>query len=131
MQSKLRVFVVDDEPVIAWTVAKILSMNGLSVQSFTKPTEALEAARLQPPHLLLSDILMPELTGVDLAIQVKALCPECKIMLFSGQAGTVNPLADVSKLSGTVVLTKPLHPRELLAAVRQQGFDVTYQMPPV
>ena len=130
MQSNKRVFVVDDEPVIARTLAQILSMNGLSATAFTQPLEALEAARLQAPHLLLTDVMMPTLNGVELAIQVKALCPECKVMLFSGQASTVNFLAEASALIGTVVLAKPLHPRVLLAAVRQQGFDVAYPISP-
>lgn len=68
------VFVVDDEEVIASSLATILKLHGgLRARSFTKPLEALEAARLEAPDLLISDVMMPELSGIDLAIQVREL----------------------------------------------------------
>jgi DNA-binding NtrC family response regulator len=74
-----RVFVVDDEHVIASTLAAILKRQGYSARAFTSPLEALAAARLGAPDLLISD----GLSGVDLANQVKAQYPECKVLLFS------------------------------------------------
>jgi CheY-like chemotaxis protein len=67
-----RVFVVDDEHVIASTLAAILTLHGYSATSFTSPQEALAAARSSAPDLLISDVLMPGFSGVDLAIQIKA-----------------------------------------------------------
>jgi DNA-binding NtrC family response regulator len=81
-----RIFVVDDEPLIASTLAAILQMNGFSAKFFTCPREALNAARLKAPDLLISDVAMPGISGVDLAIQMRAQYPACKILLFSGQA---------------------------------------------
>jgi DNA-binding response OmpR family regulator len=78
-----RIFVVDDEPVIASTLAVILNMNGYSTRYFTRPLEALTAARLNSPDLLISDVSMPDLSGIDLAIQMRVQCPKCKILLFS------------------------------------------------
>jgi DNA-binding NtrC family response regulator len=83
-----RVFVVDGERVIASTLAAILKLHGYSAASFTSSREALAAARASAPDLLISDVVMPGLSGVDLAIQIKAYCPACKFLLFSGQAAT-------------------------------------------
>jgi CheY-like chemotaxis protein len=79
------VFVVADEHVIASSLAAILKLHGYFTTCFTSPLEALAAARSRAPDLLISDVAMPGLSGVDLAIQIKAQCPECKILLFSSQ----------------------------------------------
>ena len=83
-QRQPYVFVVDDEEVIASTLTTILQLHGgFRARSFTKPIEALEAARLEAPDLLISDVVMPQLSGIDLAIQVRESCPNCKVLLFS------------------------------------------------
>jgi DNA-binding response OmpR family regulator len=111
----MRVFVVDDEHVIASTLAAILKLHGYSATSFTSPLEALIAARSRAPDLLISDVAMPALSGVDLAIQIKAQCPKCKILLFSGQATTQDLLEDArSQGNSFELLQKPVHPSEML-----------------
>jgi CheY-like chemotaxis protein len=112
------VFVVDDQPVIASTLAAILQMHGFSAKFFTSPLEALTAARAKSPDLLISDVEMPDLCGIDLAIQMKAQYPSCKILLFSGQPSTLD-LLDAARARGHNfdLLLKPVHPRELLAVI--------------
>lgn len=78
-----RIFIVHDEHVIASSLASILKRHGYSATSFTSPLETLTAAQLAAPDLLLSAVATRGLLGVDLAIQVKAQCPECKVLLFS------------------------------------------------
>ena len=120
MSSQLvpRVFVVDDEHVISSTLAAILELHGYSATSFTSPLEALAAARSRPPDLLISDVAMPGLSGVDLAIQMKAQYPECKILLFSGQAATEDLLKD-ARSQGHIfpLLQKPVHPSIILSRI--------------
>lgn len=68
--KQLRVFVVDDEDVIASTLAMILRYSGgFHATFFNSPTEALEAARCDPPDLLVSDVVMPALAGIELALK--------------------------------------------------------------
>lgn len=119
-QKQLRVFVVDDEDVIASTLAMILRLQGgFHVRSFTLPLDALEAARLEAPGLLISDVMMPLLSGIELAIQVRLLYPDCKVLLFSGQAATANMLEE-ARANGYDfdLLLKPVHPADLLARIR-------------
>ena len=114
------VFVVDDEEVIASTLTMILRLQGgFRARAFSKPLEALEAARLESPDLLISDVVMPLLSGIELAIKVKELCPDCKILLFSGQASTAH-LLEAAQANGYNfdLLLKPVHPSDLLIRIR-------------
>jgi DNA-binding response OmpR family regulator len=113
-----RIFVVDDEQVIASTLAVIFNMNGYSARCFTRPIEALTAAQSDIPDLLISDVAMPGLSGVDLAIQMRAQYPKCKILLFSGQAATLDLIEDARAQGHDFhLLLKPVHPTELLAEI--------------
>ena len=112
------VYVVDDEKLIASTLALILAQNGYRAISFTNPLEALKSAITQPPAILISDVIMPEMNGFALAIKFQARFPRCKVLLLSGQAVTTD-LLDNARQRGYdfTVLAKPIHPRDLLAAI--------------
>jgi CheY-like chemotaxis protein len=114
------VLVVDDEPVIADTVSFILKRSGFTVLTAYDAQSALELARVVPPELLLSDITMaPEMNGIELAIELVELIPDCKILLFSGQAGTMDMLAPARQAGHSfTLLAKPMHPTALLAQVQ-------------
>jgi DNA-binding NtrC family response regulator len=64
--------------------------------------------------------MMPELSGIDLSIQVQESCPSCRVLLFSGQATTMD-LLETARTNGHAfeLLTKPVHPTELLKKVRE------------
>jgi CheY-like chemotaxis protein len=114
-----RVFVVDDEPVVASTTTTILQLNGYEARSFVNPLEALEAARTLAPDLVIADVVMPGLSGIDLAVRLKELCPTCKVLLLSGQAKTTD-LLEAARGQGHdfAVLAKPIHPTDLLARIK-------------
>jgi CheY-like chemotaxis protein len=114
------VFVVDDEPVIASSLAIILRQLGFEVRSFTDPLEALNEARSVIPDLLISDVVMPVLSGIDLAIQMQERCPTCKVLLFSGQSATAGMLENARALGHDFeLLLKPVHPKDLLREIRK------------
>jgi RNA polymerase sigma factor for flagellar operon FliA len=122
-ESIPRIFVVDDEHVIASSLAAILNMNGYSARSFTRPLEALIAAPSDTPDLLISDVAMPGFSGIDLAIQMRAQHPKCKMLLFSGQAATLGLLANARNQGHEFhVLSKPIHPTELFFEITTLGF---------
>ena len=104
--------------VISSTLAAIFNMNGYLARCFTDPIEALAAAQSDAPDLLISDVAMPGISGVDLAIQMRARHPMCKILLFSGQAGTLDLLENARAQGHDFhLLLKPVHPSELLAEI--------------
>jgi DNA-binding response OmpR family regulator len=112
------VLVVDDESVIADTLAEILTRSGYTGVAEYDGDSALETALLTPPEMLITDVVLPGMTGIELAISVRRIFPECKIILFSGQASTADLLAN-ARADGHhfMLLNKPLHPQDLLARV--------------
>lgn len=78
------VFVVDDEAVIAQTLAIILNQAGFQASAFDHPEKAIAANAELTPALLISDVMIPGMTGVELHFRKSH--PECKVLLFSGQA---------------------------------------------
>lgn len=117
-EKQHRIFVVDDEEIISTTLAMILRQQGFDATPFTDPLKALEASRSQTPELLISDVIMPEISGIELAIQLLQICPECRVLLFSGQANTQG-LLDTARASGNdfEIMSKPIHPSDLLRKV--------------
>jgi DNA-binding response OmpR family regulator len=112
------VLIVDDEAVIADTRAMILEHSGISALVAYDGKSALEIAQMTPPDLLLTDVFMPGMNGVDLATAIRQIFPKCGILLFSGQASSVD-LLNAAREAGQefTILTKPLHPTELLARI--------------
>jgi DNA-binding response OmpR family regulator len=117
-RSVPRVFVVDDEPMIASTLAAILHMHGYSARYFTCPLEALAAARTKSPDLLISDVGMPGISGIDLAILMRAQYPACKILLLSGAPSSLE-LLNSARAQGHDfdLLMKPVPPPEILEEI--------------
>jgi CheY-like chemotaxis protein len=115
-----RILVVDDEVLIADTIVQILNRNGFIAEAAYSGAEAIECARRYCPELVLSDVLMPHVDGVEAAIAIRELCPDTRIVLFSGQAATVEILARArARGHNFELLPKPIHPTQLIKHLRQ------------
>jgi CheY-like chemotaxis protein len=113
------VLVVDDEQVIADTLAKILDLNGYDASAVYTGTAAVESARSLRPDLIISDVIMPDMNGIEAAISIRSFLPSCKILLFSGQAATADLLEDARAHGHEFeILAKPVHPSDLLAKLK-------------
>ena len=112
--------VVDDESIIADTLAEILNRSGYAAVAAYDGDSALETALLSPPEMLITDVVLPGMSGIELAITIRRIFPDCKIILFSGQASTADLLAAARKDGHHfTLLNKPLHPQDLLARVSE------------
>ena len=117
--KKPRVLVVDDEQVIADTLAKILDLNGYEASAVYTGTAAVETARSLQPDLIISDVIMPDMDGIEAAINIRGFLPGCKVLLFSGQAATADLLENARARGHEFeILGKPVHPSDLLAKLR-------------
>src|SRR5580700_9001177 len=116
---KHKVLVADDERVIADTLAMILNQSGFDARAVYSGEKALELASTFQPDMLISDVIMADLNGIDAAIRIRALLPAIKILLFSGQAATAD-LLDKAHAQGYdfEILVKPVHPQDLLSKLR-------------
>lgn len=114
---------VDDEVVIAQTLTIILNQAGFQASAFNHPNGALAARAELLPDVLISDVAMLGMTGVDLAIHFRLAQPDCRILLFSGQAATASCLEESrSKGFDFELLAKPMHPADLLTKLHS-GFE--------
>ncbi len=120
VRAKPVVLIVDDEKVIADTLSIILSKSGFTTMTAYDGASALTLAKESAPDLLISDVVMPGMTGIDLAIKMKNTIPTCKVLLFSGQAATVD-LLEEARRSGHdfTTLTKPVHPTDMLRRISE------------
>jgi len=107
-----RVLVVDDEQVIADTLAIILNHSGFAAKAVYSGEAAIMQASEWPPAALISDVIMPGITGVQAAAAILRLVPECYVMLFSGH-GTLDIASRVGDCNFEI-LPKPVHPQEIL-----------------
>jgi len=117
--TKPKVLVADDERVIADTLAMILNQSGFDARAVYSGENALELAASFQPDMLISDVIMADLNGIDAAIRIRSLLPSIKILLFSGQAATAD-LLEKARTQGHEfeILAKPVHPTDLLAKLR-------------
>jgi DNA-binding response OmpR family regulator len=114
-----RILVVDDEAAIADTLAEILHLKGYEAIAAYDAESALEAALLSPPQLLISDVMLPGMNGIELGITMRRIFPDCKVILSSGQSRSSDLLAAaLSAGNHFVFLQKPVHPNLLLERVR-------------
>ncbi len=112
------ILVVDDERLIADSLVEILHTEGYGASAAYDARSALDAAELFPPDLVISDVMMPGMTGVDLAIVLWNTIPDCKILLFSGQAMSSDLLQEArSEGYDFHVISKPIHPTDLLREI--------------
>ncbi len=116
---KPKVLVVDDEQVIANTLAMILNQSGFEAHPVYSGEKAVEMAATLQPDMLITDVIMADLNGIDAAIRIRAMLPAIKILLFSGQAATAD-LLEKARARGYEfeILAKPVHPQDLLSKLR-------------
>jgi PAS domain S-box-containing protein len=113
------ILLVEDEPAVCALTERILSAHGYQVIPTLEATSALricgEAQR--SVHLLLTDVVMPQLSGIELAKQVRAVRPEIRTLYMSGYTGDIVSQHGVIE-EEAVMLEKPFEPSELLRKVR-------------
>src|SRR5687767_2811698 len=118
-----RLLIVDDDRAILTLVGAIALAEGFEVTSTVDGTDALTQLRRRTADLVLVDLRMPGVSGLDVLRAIRALNPASQVVLMSGFA-TIDSAVEAVKLGATDYLTKPFdlqRLRQLLAAVRHQA----------
>lgn len=112
---------MDDDRAVADSLSAILSSAGYHVQTFYCGRTALTEALVTAPDAVISDVVMPGLGGVELAVELGEALPDCKVILFTGQAATSSNLLRRAGQKGYEfpLLEKPVHPADLLQRLKQ------------
>jgi CheY-like chemotaxis protein len=114
------ILVVDDHFTIADTLADILNGAGFEAVVAYEARAALQIAEKLRPQCLLTDVVMPVMNGVELAIAIRQMLPATKILLLSGQAG-ISDILHHGRQQGYEfeLIAKPIHPEKLLDQLKK------------
>jgi DNA-binding NtrC family response regulator len=115
--TKPKVFVIDDQRLTADTLTAILNQNGFDAVAFYSGEEALESVIRSAPAIIMSDIRMHRIDGIQTALRIRTLHPRCRVILFSAAAVTETELHRIDE-SGFEFLWRPLHPTQVLHHLR-------------
>ena len=125
------ILVVDDEVEVGEVVRRVLERAGYTVTVTNNATAALDAAAREPPDVVITDVIMPKVHGVQLIMTLRERYPSIRVIAISG-GGSFGPLAykpdaisthaylaAAREAGAEVILTKPFDLTDLLAAVRR------------
>lgn len=114
------ILVVDDEETLANTTTEILNIAGFCAFVAYDGQTALDLTSKLRPDVLLTDVVMPKMNGVELAVAVHNMFPETSILLFSGQTGTRDILGKANENGYSFeLLAKPIHPLKLIEHLKK------------
>ncbi len=110
------VLVIDDDRILADTLSDILRKHGFKPVALYSGEEALELAGRFRPDVVLSDIRMSRLDGIEAAKGIRSLHPDCRIILFTAHTVSTALVQRIHGL-GFEILPRPLHPENVLNAL--------------
>ena len=114
---KLCIFIVDDEAAIVENLAQALAQEGYETRCFANALDALEAASETAVHLLMTEMVLPGLSGVQLAIRMREIAPHCRFLFFSGEVSTDDYFSKGYSGPRVKIHQKPLRIPELMAEI--------------
>jgi len=115
MQTK-RIFIIDDEDILRITLADDLREAGYVVTDFGDPTQAVAAIKSGPPDIVITDLKMPGMSGLDVLAEIQKYVPFVKTIVVTA-FGSVETAVEAMKLGAMDYLTKPFQQDEVLIRV--------------
>ncbi|HIQ22348.1 MAG TPA: response regulator [Planctomycetes bacterium] len=124
--EKLRVMVLDDEPIVGKRLRQALGKLGFEVEVFEDPKEAI--ARLGQCHfdIVVTDLRMEELDGIQVLEYITSNCPRTRVILITGYA-TVEVAREALVKGAFDFIAKPFKPRDLRAAVNKAALSLGHK----
>ncbi len=117
-----RVLIVDDEPEIGRAVSRLLKHEGFETAFFDNANDALEAISTNEFGVILSDIAMPNMDGIELMRRIRKIDFDIPIILLTGDP-TLDTAQKAIELGAYRYFTKPLDTQELVGAVKNAAFS--------
>jgi DNA-binding NtrC family response regulator len=116
MEPRPRILIVDDEERFRTTLGKLLGARGLEVVTLGSGIEALQELRDKPYDVIVLDVRMPEMNGIETLAAIKKINPVIEVIILTGHA-SVDAAVDIMKLGGYDYLLKPCSVEELLEKI--------------
>jgi len=116
--AKSKILVVDDDPLVCQSLKELLTLEGYAVDTATDGTVALNKVKGDHFHLILSDIQMPGLNGLDLLKELKGLEPDAPVIFITGH-GHIDGAVEAIKLGAYDYITKPIDDLRLRLTIQR------------
>ncbi len=113
MHSKPRILIVDDEERFRNTTGKLLGVRGFDVDTVGNGQDALESLRATPCDVILLDVRMPGMNGIETLAEIKKIDPAVEVIILTGHA-SVDTAVEIMRLGGYEYLLKPCSMDELV-----------------
>jgi two-component system cell cycle response regulator CpdR len=111
----IRILLAEDDRVMREYLTRALERSGYAVSAVDRGTAAIPLLESEPFDLLLTDIVMPEMDGIELAQRAGEMCPDLRVMFITGFAAVT--LKAGKTVPQARVLSKPFHLRDLVLEV--------------
>ena len=116
MIRKAKIIVLDDEPNIVEVILARLDALGFCARGFTAAAQALDALKSDSFHVLLTDLKMPDMDGMEVLKQARQIDPDIEVILFTAY-GSIEGAVEAMKQGAHDYLVKPFEPIELIAKI--------------
>ncbi len=117
MENEKKLLVIDDEPAIREGVRRILESESFQVETFASGHAALERIKQEPFDLVITDLKMPGISGMEVLKAIKEIQPDLPVIFITGYS-SVDSAVEVMKLGAVDYIAKPFTPEEMLQTVK-------------
>ncbi len=119
-----KILIVDDDRIVRLLLQEMIGREGHTVAAFENAQDALASFSKTPPDLVVTDIFMPEKSGLEMIVELRRLNPDVPIIAISGdtasrEGGHVECLEVAKCLGSSNILEKPFTKRQVLDAVKK------------
>jgi len=116
--DKRRILVIDDEAIVRVSCERVLRPEGYDVVVTPKGTDAIELLEREKFDLVLTDLKMPDMDGLEVLKHIKEKWPEIIVIIITGY-GTISTAVQAIKMGAYEYIEKPFTPEDILNAVRK------------
>lgn len=120
---QLKVLLVDDEQEFVTTLAERLELRGMNVEIATDGEAALSLFETDPPQVVVLDVMMPGLSGMEVLERIKAIDPKIQVILLTGHGATKDGIKGM-QLGALDYLIKPIDIDELIEKLNEAAKNV-------
>ncbi len=124
--EKLRVMIVDDEPIVGKRLTPALEKHGFEVEAFVDPRSALSRLKEQDFDIVVTDLRMEEVDGIGVLEHVMTSCPNTRVILITGYA-TVEVAREALVKGAFDFIAKPFKPKELRAVINKAALSLGHR----
>lgn len=125
MPERLQVLILDDEPIVGRRLQPALSKIGCDVEIFDSPASALERIREKAFHIVVTDIRMDDIDGIEVLERVMDLHPGTRVVMITGYA-TVEMAREAEAKGAFDFIAKPFKPQELRDVIAKAAESIGF-----